>query len=137
MLSTLLVAAEEVTAKNPMVPETKEIVWAVISFAIVFGLLAWKAWPAIKKAIADREDHIKADLERAAKLRYGEIPELEKAVTNLAADLRLLQDDQRMTSPDRGLVVQIALAGTAEKIRDGHSAILEEKLRGVGAKIKR
>jgi F-type H+-transporting ATPase subunit b len=61
----LVLAAESVKAKNPIVPETKEIVWAVISFVIVFSLLAWKAWPAIKKAIADREDHIKADLERA------------------------------------------------------------------------
>ena len=61
----VLLAAESVKAKNPIVPETKEIVWAVISFVIVFSLLAWKAWPAIKKAIADREDHIKADLERA------------------------------------------------------------------------
>ena len=61
----VLLAAESVKAKNPIVPETKEIVWAVISFAIVFGLLAWKAWPAIKKAIADREAHIRTDLERA------------------------------------------------------------------------
>ena len=61
----VLLAAESVKAKNPIVPETKEIVWAVISFAIVFGLLARKAWPAIKKAIADREAHIRTDLERA------------------------------------------------------------------------
>jgi len=57
--------AESVKAKNPIVPEGKEILWGAICFAIVFGILAWKAWPAIKKAIQDREDHIKADLERA------------------------------------------------------------------------
>jgi F-type H+-transporting ATPase subunit b len=69
VLSTLLVAAAEVTAKNPMVPETKEIVWAVIAFVLVFSLLAWKAWPAIKKALQDREDKIRADLERAESVR--------------------------------------------------------------------
>ena len=52
-----------------MVPETKEIIWAVISFVIVFSLLAWKAWPAIKKALQDREDKIRADLERAEAAR--------------------------------------------------------------------
>jgi F-type H+-transporting ATPase subunit b len=57
--------ATNVQAKNPIVPETKEIVWAAICFVIVFALLAWKAWPAIKKAIQDREERIRADLERA------------------------------------------------------------------------
>jgi F-type H+-transporting ATPase subunit b len=65
VLSTLLLAAEDVKAKNPIVPEAKEIIWAVIAFVLVFSLLAWKAWPAIKKALQDREDKIRADLERA------------------------------------------------------------------------
>jgi F-type H+-transporting ATPase subunit b len=61
----VLLAAVSVKAKNPIVPEAKEVIWAVIGFVLVFGLLAWKAWPAIKKAIADREAHIRTDLERA------------------------------------------------------------------------
>lgn len=70
MLSTLLLAAEhEVTAKNPIIPETKEIIWAAIAFLIVFALLSWKAWPAIKKALQDREERIRADLERAEAAR--------------------------------------------------------------------
>ncbi len=52
-------------AKSPILPEGKEVFWAVICFAIVFALLAWKAWPAIKKAIQDRENKIRADLEGA------------------------------------------------------------------------
>jgi F-type H+-transporting ATPase subunit b len=69
LLAALIVAAEEVKAKNPIIPESKEIVWGAISFAIVFGLLAWKAWPAIKKALKDREDRIRGDLERAEQAR--------------------------------------------------------------------
>ena len=65
LMTAVVVAAESVKAKNPIVPEGKEIFWGAICFAIVFGILAWKAWPAIKKAIQDREDRIKADLERA------------------------------------------------------------------------
>lgn len=66
-LALLLAAehAEDVKAKSPIVPEGKEIFWAVICFAIVFALLTWKAWPAIKKALADREAKIRADLESA------------------------------------------------------------------------
>ena len=48
--------AENVEATNPIVPDGEEILWGSICFAIVFALLAWKAWPAIKKALADRED---------------------------------------------------------------------------------
>jgi len=57
--------AEDVKAKNPIVPEGKEIFWGAISFVLVFAILAWKAWPAIKKALADREAKIKGDLESA------------------------------------------------------------------------
>ncbi len=38
-------------------------------FVIVFGILAWKAWPAIKKALKDREDRIRGDLERPRQAR--------------------------------------------------------------------
>jgi F-type H+-transporting ATPase subunit b len=62
-------AGEEVKAKNPIVPETKEIVWAAIAFVIVFALLAKFAWPAIKKGIQDREDKIRQDLEHAEGVR--------------------------------------------------------------------
>jgi F-type H+-transporting ATPase subunit b len=64
-MTAVVLAAEDVKAKNPIVPEGKEIFWGAIGFVLVFVVLAWKAWPAIKKAIQDREDHIKADLERA------------------------------------------------------------------------
>jgi F-type H+-transporting ATPase subunit b len=68
MHAAVLLAAEHsenVQAKNPITPEFDEIFWGVVCFAIVFGLLAWKAWPAIKKSLADREAKIRADLEGA------------------------------------------------------------------------
>jgi F-type H+-transporting ATPase subunit b len=58
-------AGEKVEASNPIVPHWDEVLWGSISFLIVFSLLAWKAWPAIKKALADREDKIRGDLESA------------------------------------------------------------------------
>jgi F-type H+-transporting ATPase subunit b len=86
VLAALILAAEEVSvkAKNPILPEGKEIVWAVISFAIVFGLLAWKAWPAIKKALKDRENRIRGDLERAEQARLEGEASLEEYRKQLA-----------------------------------------------------
>jgi F-type H+-transporting ATPase subunit b len=57
--------AEDVKASNPIVPASDEILWGTICFFIVFAILTWKAWPAIKKALADREEKIRADLESA------------------------------------------------------------------------
>jgi F-type H+-transporting ATPase subunit b len=86
VLAALILAAEEISvkAKNPILPEGKEIVWAVISFAIVFGLLAWKAWPAIKKALKDRENRIRGDLERAEQARLEGEASLEEYRKQLA-----------------------------------------------------
>jgi F-type H+-transporting ATPase subunit b len=58
-------AGEKVEASNPIIPHWDEILWGGISFVIVFSILAWKAWPAIKKALTDREEKIRGDLEGA------------------------------------------------------------------------
>src|SRR5687768_11349777 len=72
MMALLVLAVEaheDVKAKNPILPEGKEILWGAVSFVIVFALLAWKAWPAIKAGLAARENRIRADLERAEEAR--------------------------------------------------------------------
>jgi F-type H+-transporting ATPase subunit b len=69
VLATALLAAEEVKAKNPILPEGKEILWASIAFIIVLSLLAWKAWPAIKAGLKARQDRIASDLEKAESAR--------------------------------------------------------------------
>ena len=77
-------AAGEVKAKNPILPEGKEILWASIAFFLVFGLLAWKAWPAIKKSLQDREDKIRGDLEHAESVRTQADKELADYQRQLA-----------------------------------------------------
>ena len=88
MLAQILVlaseAGENVTAKNPILPEMKEIVWGSIAFVIVFALLAWKAWPAIKKSLQDREDKITGDLEHAESVRTQADEELKGYQVQLA-----------------------------------------------------
>ncbi len=59
------VVGVEVKARNPILPEGKEILWAAVGFIIIFAVLAKLAFPAIKKALKAREDHIRADLEAA------------------------------------------------------------------------
>ena len=87
MLATLLLAAAKVTdvkAKNPILPEGKEILWAAIAFIIVFSLLAWKAWPAIKAGLKARQDRIRGDLEKAEEARVEAETSLEDYRRQLA-----------------------------------------------------
>jgi F-type H+-transporting ATPase subunit b len=103
VLAALVLAVEEVSvkAKNPILPEGKEIVWAVISFAIVFGLLAWKAWPAIKKALKDREDRIRGDLERAEQARMeaeSSLEEYRKQLAEARAEAAKIIEEARLAA---------------------------------------
>ena len=98
-------AAGAVKAKNPILPETKEIIWASIAFFIVFGLLAWKAWPAIKKALQDREDKIRGDLEHAESVR-------QQAEAELADYQRQLADSRN----EGGRIIEEARQ-SAEQVR--------------------
>lgn len=52
-------------APNPLLPTPNEIIWGVISFGVVFVLLAKVGFPAMKKGLAAREDRIRNDLESA------------------------------------------------------------------------
>ena len=53
------------SAPSPILPETGELFWGFLSFAIVaFGLIKF-GFPALRKGLADREDKIRGDLEAA------------------------------------------------------------------------
>ena len=104
-LALAVTAAEEVKAKNPILPEGKEIFWGGLAFVIVFSLLAWKAWPAIKKALQDREDKIRGDLEHAESIR-------NQAETELADYQRQLADARN----EAGRIIEEARQ-SAEQVR--------------------
>jgi F-type H+-transporting ATPase subunit b len=86
VFATLLVAAQEVSvkAKNPILPDGKEILWAAIAFVIVFALLAWKAWPAIKAGLEARQERIREDLAKAETARIEAETSLEEYRRQLA-----------------------------------------------------
>jgi F-type H+-transporting ATPase subunit b len=87
VLGTLFLAAAKVVdvkAKNPILPEGKEILWASIAFIIVLSLLAWKAWPAVKAGLKARQDRIASDLSKAEEARVEAESSLEDYRRQLA-----------------------------------------------------
>lgn len=62
---TLLVAA----AKNPILPETKEIFWFTLAFFVLL-ILMWKfALPPVQKAMNERSEKIRSSLDEAEQVR--------------------------------------------------------------------
>jgi F-type H+-transporting ATPase subunit b len=69
LLAILAQAAEAPKAKNPILPATNEIIWAALSFAILFVLIAKVGFPAIKKGMDARADKIRSSLDEAERAK--------------------------------------------------------------------
>ncbi|MER3521585.1 MAG: ATP synthase F0 subunit B [Acidimicrobiia bacterium] len=54
-----------------MLPHTEELIWGTISFLVLLGVLLKIAFPAAKKALQQREDKIRTDLEKAEEARQA------------------------------------------------------------------
>jgi F-type H+-transporting ATPase subunit b len=84
LLAILAQAAEAPKAKNPILPATNEIIWAALSFAILFVLIAKVGFPAIKKGMDARADKIRASLDEAEKAKDEASSILEQYQRQLA-----------------------------------------------------
>jgi F-type H+-transporting ATPase subunit b len=119
VLAILLLAAEQVEdvkAKNPILPEGDEILWASIAFVIVLSLLAWKAWPAIKAGLKARQDRIAGDLAKAEDARV----EAESS----------LEDYRRQLAEARG-----EAAGIIEEARQDAERVRQERIAAIEDEI--
>ena len=64
-MTNLLIAA----AKNPILPEMKEVIWFTLAFIILFFLMKRFALPPVQKAMQDRTEKIRTNLEEAEGVR--------------------------------------------------------------------
>ena len=106
MLATLtILAAEKSDPSRFVLPHGDELIWGSIAFAILFGALAWKAFPAINKLLAERAAKIRSGLEQAEK-------------TKLEADT-MLEQYRRQLDEARGEASKIIEEAkrTAEAVR--------------------
>ena len=56
-------------APSPILPETNELIWGAISFAVLVGLLYRFAWPALKQAMEARTERIRQSLDEAERAK--------------------------------------------------------------------
>jgi F-type H+-transporting ATPase subunit b len=56
-------------APNPLLPETNEIIWGAIGFAVVLLFLSKFGYPAIKSSMNDRTEKVQGDLDAAERAK--------------------------------------------------------------------
>lgn len=84
MLSHFVLVAAGSSGTSLILPATNELIWGSIAFVIVFGVLAKYAFPAASKAVQDRSDKIRSDLEAAEHARQEAAALLESYRAQLA-----------------------------------------------------
>jgi F-type H+-transporting ATPase subunit b len=76
--------AEEPSGLDLILPDLAELIWGAILFALVLLVLNKVAFPALKKAIAQREEKIQGDLEEAENAKAEANKQLEDYKKQLA-----------------------------------------------------
>ncbi|MEM9033534.1 MAG: F0F1 ATP synthase subunit B [Actinomycetota bacterium] len=83
---------------NPIIPETKEVIWGGLAFVILFAVLAKFAYPALRQTMADRTAKIQGDLDAAetAKAEAERVQrEYEASLANAKAESNRIVEEAR------------------------------------------
>jgi F-type H+-transporting ATPase subunit b len=93
----VLVAA----AKNPILPEMKEVFWFTLAFAILFVVM-WKyGLPPIQKAMQERTDKIRDNLEESERVRneaQGILEEYQRQLSDARNQSNRIIEEARETA---------------------------------------
>src|SRR5512143_3644973 len=95
---TVLAAAEEETAPNPLLPENFDILWSVVVFALI--ALAFRFWilPKLNRVLDERAETIEGGIARAEAAQAEAAAALKEhtaQLTGARAEAARLRDDAR------------------------------------------
>jgi F-type H+-transporting ATPase subunit b len=109
-------------APSPILPPANELIWGSISFVLLFLALAKFAYPAIKKAMEDRADRIRSDLEAAEGAKAeaeGVLTEYRSQVANAKGEAGRIIEEARQQADamkrEQEQRLQTELAGMRER----------------------
>ncbi len=112
---------------HPLDPEMINFFVALIVFGAAFGILAWKAWPAIVKGLDDRDNKIREEIysaEQARQRANDALQEYEKSLAEARAEAAAMieqtkAEQSRMAAEYR----QEAEAQRAQMLESARSSI--------------
>jgi len=128
-VTSLLLAQEEEHREgiDLVLPETAELVWGVICFAVVAFVLMKIALPRIREAIEAREQKIQGDLESAenAKTEAGQqLEEYKKQLAEARSEANRIIEDARSSAEE----VRKDVIARSEKEAEGIVARAQEQI---------
>lgn len=132
-----LLAAEEGNG-NWLPHDINEVIWGSIAFAIVAGLLIWKAGPAIKAAVAARPARIQAELEAAAAARSeaeAKVADVKAAVADSDKEKERIVAEARETATRVGADTIARANADAAAIRERGQAEIQSARRQAQADL--
>jgi F-type H+-transporting ATPase subunit b len=103
MLTVLAAATTTVNvqSKNPILPSVPELVWGSLSFIVVFVLMAKFAFPAVKKTMDARTEHIRDSLSSAEKAKtdaQGVLDEYQRQLADAKTEANRIIEESRQTA---------------------------------------
>jgi F-type H+-transporting ATPase subunit b len=118
MISSIIVAAAEGEAKNPLLPAIYDIVWSSVVFAILLVFFWFKVLPNFKKNLDARTEAIEGRLAAAEKAQAeaaAKTANIEAEQAAARADASQIRDEARAEAAIIG--VEIKEAAQAEGAR--------------------
>lgn len=103
-LSTLIVGATDAASSahdNPLVVEPSELVWGLVSFLILFAILAKVAFPSLQRVLKERSESIEGKLAHAEQERVEAqrlLEEYRQQLDDAHAESRRIIDQARQNA---------------------------------------
>src|SRR2546423_7563487 len=101
MFLAALLAAEAQKAPNPILPSGDEMIWGIGAFVIVFVLMYRLAFPAVKKAMDDRTERIRNNIDNAERVRAEAqtiLDEYQRQLNDAKSEANRIIEEARQTA---------------------------------------
>jgi F-type H+-transporting ATPase subunit b len=110
-------------APNPILPETNEVLWGAFAFIVLFGLMAWKGYPAVKGAMDARANKIQDDLDQAEAARTEAttvLADYQRQVADARAESARIIEEARAQAEQvrRDLIAKAEAEANALRLRN-------------------
>src|SRR5436305_8835478 len=142
MFLTVLLAAEEQKAPNPILPSGIEMIYGIGAFLVVLFFM-WKfAYPAVKKTMNDRTERIRSNLDSAERVRTEAetiLEDYQRQLNDARSEANRIIEEARQTadSPRRDLMTraEAEVAELRQRSQDDMRASQERALAELRAAV--